>query len=59
MARNDGQNRAVARNGKYTRSQVHNIERHNERKNKSYENTDIQLERASKNIYFISCYARR
>ena len=52
MARNDGTNRTVARNGTYTRLQVGNIERHNERKNELYQNTDIQLERSGLNIYF-------
>lgn len=52
MARNDGKNYAVARNGKYTRSQIGNIERHNERKNENYQNADIQLERSDRNVYF-------
>lgn len=52
MARNDGKDRTLARNGDYTRSQIGNIERHNERKNESYKNTDVQLERSDKNIYF-------
>ncbi len=52
MARNDGKDRTVARNGDYTRSQIGNIERHNERKNESYQNADIQLQQSEKNIYF-------
>lgn len=52
MARNDGKDYSVARNGKYTRSQIGNIERHNERKNETYQNTDVQLERSHLNIYF-------
>lgn len=52
MARNDGIDHSLARNGKYTRAQIGNIERHNERKNEIYQNTDIQLERSEKNIYF-------
>lgn len=52
MARNDGKDRTIARNGDYTRSQMGNIERHNERKNESYQNADIQLEHSEKNIYF-------
>ena len=51
MARNDGIDHSLARNGKYTRAQIGNIERHNERKNEIYQNTDIQLERSDKNIY--------
>lgn len=52
MARNDGKDYSVARNGKYTRSKIGNIERHNERKNETYQNTDVQLERSHLNIYF-------
>lgn len=52
MARNDGIDHSFARNGKYTRGQISNIERHNERKNEIYQNTDIQFERSEKNIYF-------
>lgn len=52
MARNDGIDHAFARNGKYTRGQICNIERHNERKNEIYQNTDIQLERSDMNICF-------
>lgn len=52
MARNDGKDYAVARNGKYTRSKIGNIERHNERKNQLYQNTDIELDRSHLNIYF-------
>ena len=52
MARNDGVNRTVARNGTYTRAQIGNIERHNERKNELYQNTDIQLERSDLNVHF-------
>ncbi|WP_313527618.1 plasmid recombination protein [Anaerotignum sp.] len=52
MARNDGIDHSFARDGKYTRSQIGNIERHNERKNEIYQNTDIQLERSDRNIYF-------
>lgn len=52
MARNDGKDYSVARNGKYTRSKIGNIERHNERKNQLYQNTDIELDRSHLNIYF-------
>ena len=52
MARNDGNDYSVARNGKYTRSKIGNIERHNERKNQLYQNTDIELDRSHLNIYF-------
>lgn len=52
MARNDGVDRSMARNGKYTRAQIGNIERHNERKNEVYQNTDVQLDKSHLNIYF-------
>ncbi len=52
MARNDGKNYAVIRNAQYTRSHVGNMERHNERKNEVYQNTDIDLSRSELNIYF-------
>ncbi|MGL4790000.1 MAG: plasmid recombination protein [Anaerotignaceae bacterium] len=52
MARNDGKDHTIARNGDYTRSQIGNIERHNERKNEIYENSDIQLDKSDMNIYF-------
>ena len=52
MARNDGKDRTNARDGKYTRANIGNIERHNERKNESYGNSDIQLEKSDMNIYF-------
>lgn len=52
MARNDGKDYAVDRNGKYTRSKIGNIERHNERKNQFYQNTDIELDPSHLNIYF-------
>ena len=52
MTRNDGNDYSVARNGKYTRSKIGNIERHNERKNQFYQNTDIELDRSHLNVYF-------
>ncbi|MGO0985134.1 plasmid recombination protein [Clostridioides difficile] len=52
MGRNDGKDYSVARNGKYTRSKIGNIERHNERKNQLYQNTDIELDRSHLNVYF-------
>lgn len=52
MARNDGKNHCVARNGQYTRTKIGNIERHNERKNEVYQNIDIDLSRSDLNIYF-------
>ncbi|MFI3238921.1 MAG: plasmid recombination protein [Lachnospiraceae bacterium] len=52
MARNDGKDRTNARDGKYTRANIGNIERHNERKNEIYQNSDIQLDKSDMNIYF-------
>jgi hypothetical protein len=44
--------RSVVRNRSYTRSQVENIERHNERSNKYYGNGDVDLTRTSMNVHF-------
>ncbi len=52
MARNDGVNRTIARQGEYTRSSIQNIERHHERKNTNYDNIDVDLNRSNMNIYF-------
>lgn len=52
MARNDGKSYCVARNGQYTRTKIGNIERHNERKNETYQNIDVDLSRSDLNIYF-------
>ena len=52
MARNDGKNYAVIRNAQNTRTHVGNMERHNERKNEVYQNTDIDLSRSKLNIHF-------
>lgn len=52
MARGDGKNRCVIRNGCYSWPQVGNMERHNERKNTSYQNPDVELSCSHLNIYF-------
>lgn len=52
MANGDNKNYLVARNGMYTRAKIGNIERHNERKNEAYTNTDIDLSRSDLNVYF-------
>lgn len=52
MARNDGTNRTIARNERYQRKDVLNMERHNERKNETYKNEDVLLKFKDKNFYF-------
>ena len=52
MARNDGVDRTVVREKPYRRSGIGLRERHNERKNQSYSNHDIVLERSHLNIHF-------
>ena len=52
MARNDGVDRTVVRETPYRRSGIGLRERHNERKNQSYSNHDIVLERSHLNIHF-------
>ncbi len=52
MNKNSGVNHSVVRNGSYTRSQIKNIERHNERKNEVYTNPDVHLEESNFNIHF-------
>jgi len=45
-------NRSVVRNQGYSRGQVMHIERHNERKNDRYSNSDVDLSRAYMNVHF-------
>ena len=52
MARNDGKDRAVVRNTPRTAKNILSAEMHNERKNESYLNPDIILERSGMNIHF-------
>lgn len=52
MAKTD---RTVVRNQPYQRKGIGIRERHNERKNESYSNPDIQLERSQFNIHFKKC----
>ena len=52
MAKTD---RTVVRNQPYQRKGIGIRERHNERKNESYSNPDIQLERSPLNIHFRKC----
>ncbi len=55
MARNDGVNRTVVRNLPYKKSSINVRERHNERKNKTYSNPDIMLNKSHLNIHFKKC----
>lgn len=46
------QNRSVARVSQYSAAKIGKVERHNERKNESYENMNVVLERSDMNIVF-------
>jgi len=48
-------NRCVVRNQAYRRGEFSIRERHNERDNESYCNSDIQLDRSHLNIHFKAC----
>ena len=52
MARNDGVDRSFVREEPLRRSSIGIRERHNERKNESYSNTDVVPERSFMNIHF-------
>ena len=47
--------RCFVRNQGYTRSNVGNVERHNERKNQHYGNGDVVAERTHYNVHFKKC----
>ena len=47
--------RCFVRNQGYTRAKISNIERHNERKNQHYSNSDVDLSRADLNVHFKKC----
>lgn len=47
--------RSVVRNVSYTRNKVNNMERHNERKNKSYNNENVRLECSALNVHYKDC----
>ncbi|MBQ7687846.1 MAG: plasmid recombination protein [Clostridia bacterium] len=48
-------NYTVARVKTYTASSVGKAERHNERKNESYANMNVELSRSPMNVYFKDC----
>lgn len=52
MARNDGVDRTTVRNVNLTKSQILNVQHHNEREKSTYVNQDIVLERTHMNIHF-------
>ena len=51
----DKTNYSVARVENYTRTSVVKAERHNERKNKSYSNMNVDLTQTSKNVHYKKC----
>lgn len=51
----DKTNYSVARVETYTRTSVVKAERHNERKNKSYSNMNVDLTQTSKNVHYKKC----
>ena len=51
----DKTNYSVARVETYARASVVNAERHNERKNKSYSNMNVELTQTSKNVHYKKC----
>ena len=52
MARNDGIHRTFVRNRNLKETDIANAQRHNERENESYNNTDVILERTKYNVHF-------
>ena len=46
------QNRSVARVNQYSAAKIGKVERHNERKNETYENMNVELDRSEMNIVF-------
>ena len=52
MAKNNKADMSCARVEKYTVSDVSQAERHNERKNESYENMNVVMERIPFNVHF-------
>ena len=51
----DKTNYSVARVQTYTRASIQKAERHNERKNKSYSNMNVDLTQTSNNVYYKRC----
>lgn len=57
MAKNNKADMSCARVKKYTASDVSKAERHNERKNETYENMNVIEERIPFNVYFKKPFA--
>lgn len=51
----DKTNYSVARVETYTKTSITKAERHNERKNKSYSNMNVDLEQTQNNIHYKRC----
>lgn len=51
----DKTNYSVARVQTYTRASIQKAERHNERKNKSYSNMNVDLTQTPNNVYYKRC----
>ena len=51
----DKTNYSVARVQTYTRASIIKAERHNERKNKSYSNMNVDLTQTQNNVYYKRC----
>ena len=51
----DKTNYSVARVETYTKTSITKTERHNERKNKSYSNINVDLTQAPNNIHYKKC----
>ena len=48
-------NYSVARVVTYTKQSISKAERHNERKNQSYSNMNVDLEQTKNNVYYKTC----
>lgn len=48
-------NYSVARVVTYTKQSIGKAERHNERKNQSYSNMNVDLEQTKNNVYYKTC----
>ena len=48
-------NYSVARVVTYTKQSISKAERHNERKNQSYSNMNVNLEQTKNNVYYKTC----
>ena len=51
----DKTNYSVARVETYTKTSITKVERHNERKNKSYSNMNVDLTKSTNNVHYKRC----